>query len=166
MPQQAVVEFQPQPEPVNQSRIFYLVSHLAARRDRVLEDIIRPHGLTITQWRVLVGLGLLKSRTMNEVADFLALDRTTLTRTIDRLVERGLVVRAEVPHDRRLTEASLTAAGKALRLELLGQVVEVNERLTADVDSESLAIAEQVFELMLERLIGHRAGARRITDLV
>lgn len=156
---------EPETGPAGQSRLFYLMAHVIERRDRVIEDILRPHGLTLSQWRVLLGLGWLKVRTMNEVADFLAMDRTSLTRAVDRLAERDLVTRAEVPHDRRLTEASLTPAGQALRAELVAAVRELGERLTASVDPRDLAAAERVAEQVLERLVGHRAGARRIIDL-
>lgn len=152
--------------PAQRSRLFYLMSHVSERRDRILEDILRPHGLTLLQWRVLLGLGWLKVRTMNEVADFLAMDRTSLTRTIDKLCERGLAERAEVAHDRRLTEASLTGEGLALRGELVAAVLEMGERLTVAIDPDDLAAAERVAEQLLERLVGHRAGARRITEVI
>ncbi|MGA0605892.1 MarR family winged helix-turn-helix transcriptional regulator [Phenylobacterium sp. VNQ135] len=146
-------------------RIFYVFAHLWERRERVLSEILRPYDLSLTQWRLLYTLAKLPNRTMNEVADFLTLDRTSLTRAVDKLVARGLLLRAEVAHDRRLTEVTLTAAGRALRAELLDQNVELYERLIEGVDDAALDAASDVMELMLERIVGHRAGARRIMDL-
>ncbi|WP_309087882.1 MarR family transcriptional regulator [Phenylobacterium sp.] len=136
------------------------------RRDRTVESILKPHGLTLTQWRVLLAAGWMKARTMNEVADYLALDRTGLSRAVDRLVEHGLLVRTDVAHDRRLTEIAPTETGKALRKEVLSHMVELDQRLLAGLDSETKAAAEQACEHLLERLVGHRAGARRIIDLI
>ena len=149
----------------NRLRMFYVLARLWERRDRVLTEILRPHDLTLTQWRLLYNLAKMPSRTMNEVADFLTLDRTSLTRAVDRLVARGLLLRAEVPHDRRLTEITLTAAGHALRATVLEHNVELYERLVEGIDDEALAGATEVMELILERLVGHRAGARRIVEL-
>jgi len=146
-------------------RIFYVLAHLWERRERILSEILRPHDLSLTQWRLLYSLAKLQNRTMNEVADFLTLDRTSLTRAVDKLVVRGLLLRTEVAHDRRLTEITLTAAGRALRAEVLEQNVELYERLIEGADDASLEAATEVMELMLERLVGHRAGARRIVDL-
>ncbi|MCR5873862.1 MarR family transcriptional regulator [Phenylobacterium sp. J426] len=125
---------------------------------RILSEILRPHDLSLTQWRLLYTLSKLKNRTMNEVADFLTLDRTSLTRAVDKLVARGLLLRTEVAHDRRLTEITLTAAGRALREEVLEQNIELYERLIGGVDAAALESASEVMELMLERLVGHRAG--------
>jgi DNA-binding MarR family transcriptional regulator len=146
-------------------RVFYVLAHLWERRDRILSEILRPHDLSLTQWRLLYTLTKLSNRTMNEVADFLTLDRTSLTRAVDKLVARGLLLRTEVAHDRRLTEITLTAAGRALRDEVLEQNVELYERLIEGVDDEALESATEVMELMLERLVGHRAGARRIVEI-
>lgn len=157
--------------PENQSkssstRLFYLLTHVALRRDRMVESILKPHGLTLIQWRVLLAAGWMKARTMNEVADYLALDRTGLSRAVDRLVEHGLLERSEVAHDRRLTEIAPTEAGKALRKEVLGHTIELDQRLMAGLDPEVRGAAEQACEHLLERLVGHRAGARRIIDLI
>jgi len=150
----------------NITRLFYLLTHVSLRRDRMVESILKPHGLSLIQWRVLLAAGWMQSRTMNEVADYLALDRTGLSRAVDRLVEHGLVERNDVAHDRRLTEIVPTEAGKALRKEVLGHTVELDQRLVAGLDPETRAVVEQACEHLLERLVGHRAGARRIIDLI
>jgi len=147
------------------TRLFYLLTHVALRRDRMVESILKPHGLTLVQWRVLLAAGWMKVRTMNEVADYLALDRTGLSRAVDRLVEHGLLERTDVARDRRLTEIAPTEAGRALRKEILGHMVELDQRLVAGLDPEVREIAEQACEHLLERLVGHRAGARRIIEL-
>lgn len=151
---------------VRRVRIFYLLAHLSERRERLVQEIVRPHNLSVTQWRVLYALGKLATRTMNEVADYLVVDRTNLTRSVDKLVARGLLLRVEVAHDRRLTELVLTATGKSLREELLEQNIEVCEQLVEDLSQAQLDGAGEVLEAILTRLVGHRAGAKRITDLV
>lgn len=162
---EAARNIEPVSDRAHRLRIFYIASHFWERRERILSDLLRPHNLSLAQWRLLYSLAKLPNRTMNEVADFLTLDRTSLTRAVDKLVERGLLLRTEVAHDRRLTELSLTAAGRALREEVLEQNVELYERLIDGIDTRSLDAASEVLEIMLERLVGHRAGARRIVDI-
>jgi len=162
---EAIKQIEPVSSRAHRLRIFYLAAHFWERRDRVLSEILRPYNLSLAQWRLLYSLTKLPNRTMNEVAEFLTLDRTSLTRAVDKLVERGLLLRTEVAHDRRLTEITLTAAGRALRTDVLEQNVELYERLIDGIDTESLDAASEVLEIMLERLVGHRAGARRIVDI-
>lgn len=161
----AVQEIETASNRAQRLRIFYVLAHLWERRERILSEILRPHDLTLTQWRLLYTLAKLPNRTMNEVADFLTLDRTSLTRAVDKLVARGLLLRTEVAHDRRLTEITLTAAGRALRADVLEHNIELYERLLDGADADSLEAASEVLELILERLVGHRAGARRIVEL-
>ncbi|MCR5874134.1 MarR family transcriptional regulator [Phenylobacterium sp. J426] len=147
------------------ARVFFLLFQMMERRNRVIEDILRPHGLTLQQWRILLGLGWLKVRTMHEVADALAIDRTALSRAADKLAERGLLTRSEVAYDRRLTELALTTEGMAVRCEVLLQVRELGARLLAGIEPDAVAAAEELAEGVLERLVGHRAGARRIIEM-
>ena len=50
----------------------------------------------------------------NELAELLILDKSTMSRTINNLVEDGLVVRELHPEDRRYITIKLTEAGKSV----------------------------------------------------
>jgi DNA-binding MarR family transcriptional regulator len=90
---------------------FYLQYHLVKQRELVLSKVLAELGLTIPKWRILSILNRLDEASMGLVADFCAIDRTTLTRTVDQLVEAGIVLRREDPLDRRQTLMSLTPTG-------------------------------------------------------
>ena len=82
---------------------------------QLYDDLIAPSGLRITQFSLLVRLARDGTARMSDLADALLLDRTALSRTLDPLVERGLVSIVS-GHDARTREVSLTRAGaKALR---------------------------------------------------
>jgi DNA-binding MarR family transcriptional regulator len=61
-------------------------------------------------------LGVLRDRrpTMNELAKFLDLDKSSVTGLVDRAERRGLVLRTPSTSDRRAVLVSLTAEGRAL----------------------------------------------------
>lgn len=63
---------------------------------------------------------------LSELAEKHAVSLPTMSNSISRLVERGLVTRVRAPHDRRVVRVELTTAGKAA-LELMRRSVE--ERL-------------------------------------
>ncbi len=71
---------------------------------------LRPCGLRATQLSLLLACATPEPTTIARVSDMLAIDRTTLTRTLRPLSRRGLIEigRAE---DRRLRLISVTEAG-------------------------------------------------------
>jgi DNA-binding MarR family transcriptional regulator len=89
---------------------------LAARRrarsiTRLFETRLRPHGLRATQFSVLAALALKGPTPISELADFLALERTTLTRGAS-LLERNGWVAAAPSEDARRHPLRLTPAGR------------------------------------------------------
>jgi DNA-binding MarR family transcriptional regulator len=78
---------------------------------QVYDDFLRPTGLRVTQFSVLVALRNLHQSTVNQLADKLVVDRTTLTRNLRPLEDAGLV-RTRPGADRRVREIFLTTAGE------------------------------------------------------
>lgn len=70
--------------------------------------------LTLPQYRTLVVLAGHGPRRAVDLAADLGVHPSTVTRTCDRLVRRGLVRRHRETSDRRSVRLSLTEAGKAL----------------------------------------------------
>lgn len=89
---------------------------LAARRraralTRLYEERLRPHGLRATQFSVLAALALKGPTRVGELAEFLVLERTTLTRGATLLEKKGWVDAAPST-DARERRLRLTAAGR------------------------------------------------------
>lgn len=146
-------------------RIMHLLDQVALRRDRVAAEILKPYRLTLPQWRLLLHLAFADTASMNELAESLATDRTSLTRTVDKLVASQFVARSSPSHDRRVTMLTLTPAGRRLCATTLPHIADHGEWLLADIDETQLRRTTQVLEEMLARLIGHRVGVRRVSDI-
>lgn len=89
---------------------------LAARRHaraitRLYDEKLRPHGIQSTQFSVLAVLGVKGPTPLGELADILGLERTSLTRSADRLEDEGWVTDAE-SDDARVRQLKLTATGR------------------------------------------------------
>src|ERR1700722_1847645 len=78
-----------------------------------LERRAAEHDLSLAATRLL---GVLRDRkpTMNELAQLLALDKSSITGLVDRAERRGLVTRVPSPTDRRSVRVSLTDYGRSL----------------------------------------------------
>ncbi len=103
----------------------------AARRlARRFDEALRPLGLTSGQFSLLMSLNRPAPPRMGEVAELLAMDRTTLTAALKPLQRRGLVRVEQDARDRRSRLLSLTAAG----LDALAEAVPVWTRVHAEID--------------------------------
>lgn len=78
-----------------------------------LVRIAATRGVSVVQTRLL---GILRDRepTINELAGFLQLDKSSVTGLVDRAQERGLVRRVASAHDGRSVQVRITASGRAL----------------------------------------------------
>lgn len=70
--------------------------------------------VTLPQFRTLAVLSTRGPQTVSALADHLAVHASTMTRMCNRLVTRGLVVRAPSAIDRREVVVTLSAAGSSL----------------------------------------------------
>lgn len=78
---------------------------------QLFDGILRPSGLRITQFTLMVAISLRGSTPIQELAEILGMDRTTLTRNLKGLEEAGIVSVA-VGTDRRSRLVSLTPKGE------------------------------------------------------
>lgn len=67
--------------------------------------------ITMSQCHALVEIGRAKSISLNELAELLNLEKSTMSRTVNNLVTNGLVKRDIDSSDRRYVTISLTDSG-------------------------------------------------------
>jgi len=79
----------------------------------VLSRVAAEHDLSLTQLRVLAILRDRRVR-LSDLADYLGLDKSTISGLVDRAEKRGLLQRAPNPADGRATDVFLTAEGMQL----------------------------------------------------
>jgi DNA-binding MarR family transcriptional regulator len=81
---------------------------------RRFDDALRPLGLTNGQYSLLISLNRPQPPKMGDVAELLAMDRTTLTANLKPLERRGLLTVKPDEADRRNRRLALTDAGRDL----------------------------------------------------
>lgn len=138
-------------EPLTAGHLFFLLHHLVRQREMALSRELGKTGLTLSQWQVLATLSRLDKATMGEVAAFCATDRTTLTRTVDRMVEDGLIKRDRDLVDRRQVHLNLTEKGCEVFQTALAEVTRFNDRVTGVLKAEEV---EQL-QPMIRRVLVH-----------
>jgi DNA-binding MarR family transcriptional regulator len=78
---------------------------------QLYDEILRPSGLRVTQFSILATIARLGEANLRQLESMLAIDQTTLTRSLN-LLERNRVVE-RVPHpDGRIKAMTLTSKGR------------------------------------------------------
>ncbi len=78
---------------------------------QLYDDRLRPSGLRVTQFSILAALARRGEANVTELTAALAIDQTTLTRSLTLLERDGVIVRAPHP-DGRIKALRLTARGR------------------------------------------------------
>ncbi|OZB98378.1 MarR family winged helix-turn-helix transcriptional regulator [Paenibacillus sp. XY044] len=87
-------------------------AYIGMRRE--LEGLLKPYGITHTQWSALGIIDHYPGITPSEMEPILMIERPSVTSLINGLVKRGLVYRRDHPEDARSKQIYLTEPGKEL----------------------------------------------------
>jgi DNA-binding MarR family transcriptional regulator len=99
------------------------------------DDALRPLGLTPTQFTILQALSLTGTVHQGKLGEILAMDSTTLTRTLNIMARHGWVEKLQ-GRDRRERQLRLTRPGHAQLDRALPIWQEVQARLRRKLGSE------------------------------
>lgn len=116
----------------------YAIGHTAARLKIGLRRLFLAagHDITPEQWVVLYRLHETQGLTQCGLGERTVKDRTTITRILDRMEAKDLLVRRRDHHDRRSQRIFLTPEGKTLVTRLVPLVQEYAAEAFADVPSD------------------------------
>ena len=78
---------------------------------QLYDDVLRPSGLRVTQFSILATIARLGEANLRQLESMLAIDQTTLTRSLGLLERDGVIERASHP-DGRIKAMRLTAKGR------------------------------------------------------
>lgn len=100
-------------------------------------------GVSIAQCHAIVEIGRTNEISLNELAELLTLDKSTMSRTINNLVESGLVIRELHPEDRRYITIKLTEKGNQVYKNTEGSMRDYYGKIFGSIPEDS---REQVLE--------------------
>ena len=143
---------------------FYLLFQAVRRRDAAFAKALAQFGLDLGKWRTLSVVRRLAGCTMNELAEFTTIDRTTLTRTADQLAAAGFVERQGSAADRRLVCLVITEAGHAVFGQALDAMRGFNAVALQGVEDDELAVLKTALGKILLNITGSESRTRAILD--
>ena len=102
------------PENFQTCAIGMLLGRAAILKDRILDWHLESEGVTAAQFKVLIIVTQYQVDTPAELCRYLGLDSGSMTRMLDRLEQKGLILRNRCADDRRQVRLELTAGGQTL----------------------------------------------------
>ena len=127
----------PRPAPLSTADagpLSFAIFSLARAHRGYAARLLRDLGLHPGQELLLMQLLERDGQTQSELLDGVGLDHSTVSKSLRRMQEAGLVSRTPAQHDRRVLVVSLTDAGRALRPALAAMWAELERVSTRDLD--------------------------------
>jgi DNA-binding MarR family transcriptional regulator len=119
---------------------------------RAAEAAMRPYGLTSVQWAPLMIISRGGNPTAASLARDLNTDTGAMTRMLDRLEAKGLLMRTRSATDRRVVELTLTEQGRELTTQIPHHLAAVYNSHLAGFSQEEFSQLKQ----LLRRIIANR----------
>jgi DNA-binding MarR family transcriptional regulator len=126
----------------------FLLARAGARMGNAFARALKPHDLSLTEWRVCASLQHTPEQTLSELASQASCDLSALSRIVDRLVERRLAVRKRAVDDKRAVRIALSVKGAALTRTIVPLARHYESVALADFDSSEV----RMLRGMLQRL--------------
>jgi DNA-binding MarR family transcriptional regulator len=142
--------------------LFHLFAVLARHRDAELDRALKVCRLNTTRHRAISVIARLQPCTMRELSDFSAVDRTTMTRTVDQLVASGLIERATSASDRRLVLLTLTEQGQQAYRQAISIVHELNRRIVQEIPEDAQRTVARAKQRMVSNLVDDPEMVQRL----
>jgi len=132
----------------------FVINRTAYMMRQHLQEEFRnqKHSTTPEEFALLRVLWKKDGRRQGELADYAFKDRTTVTRLIDGMVRKGLLVRKLDPTDRRVVCTWLTRAGKSLENKLVPIAHDLVDYSTGDVSQSDIDITLRTLKVVQANL--------------
>ncbi|HYP83964.1 MarR family winged helix-turn-helix transcriptional regulator [Variovorax sp.] len=136
-----------------EDHIFFLCTQVVERRNRLLQEALKPLDMLPTEYRVLSALLRKGGLTMQELSQWTAFERTRITHILHGMEARDWVKRTVMAHDRRNVVSTITPSGQAVFDKAKVVVDAVTDDITRANSPEDLDELRRTLRTMRTRLI-------------
>lgn len=107
-------------------------------------------GTTVSQCHAIVEIGRANEISLNELAELLGLDKSTMSRTINNLVDSKLVIRESHPEDRRYVTIKLTDEGQKVFSTIEGSMEHYYKSIFLSIPEEKRGQVLESLQLIID----------------
>ncbi len=137
-------------------RLIYLTAQ--TMRNHV-ERVLKPYHLTSEQAVLLKNMDISTGRPQSELCDLVGKNPANITRILDRLEKKELIIRRDNPDDRRSSLVFQTQNGQRLSAEVASLFTTISARIEEDIRPADVAVFKKVLGRIntnLQRLSEYR----------
>ncbi|WP_085317717.1 MarR family winged helix-turn-helix transcriptional regulator [Derxia lacustris] len=135
----------------------FTLRQIVVSMTRAIDQRMAEHGITDAQWKPLLHISMGRASTAAELAREGCIDTGAITRLLDRLEAKGLVLRVRSTEDRRVVKLELTPEGERLAALIPRALCEVINGHLAGFSREEHDVLRALLLRMLEN--GQRMNA-------
>lgn len=133
---------------------FYWLTRFTGRYIRQMELVLKPIGLDVPRWRVLMTLRNKEVLSVSEIADHAIVKLPTMTKIVQRMQAEGLVECRQSAADGRVTQVLLTAAGATAGQKAWEAANKIYERAFEDLSKKDVATLNKLLRTITRSLAG------------
>ncbi|HEY9279361.1 MAG TPA: MarR family winged helix-turn-helix transcriptional regulator [Eoetvoesiella sp.] len=139
-------------EPYEEQSAAYLLRQVAERLANSLTQSLRPFKQSTSVYRVLIALTRRNPATMRELIELTLIEPSTLSRTVARMAQHGLITCSPVEGDARALLVTVTDTGLAQLDAILPAATAQYEWAVHNVPQEELEAMRLTLQKMLRNL--------------
>jgi DNA-binding MarR family transcriptional regulator len=145
-------------------RLGFLIHDVSRLRRIAFDQLMKPLGVTRSQWWVLAHLSRHDGMMQTELAALLDVGKVTLGGLVDRLENGNLVKRVPDPTDRRAKRVYLTPLAKKILMDMRNAEDEMNERILRGVSAVRRTEVMKALETIKHNLVQITASAQPLEE--
>lgn len=132
-----------------------LISILYRKNQIYLNAAMKPLNITTAEQPILMYLYRHDAVSQEEISAYLQVDKALTTRTIQSLLEKGLVTKKKDEKDKRCNKISLTQKGQDMREAMVEKFVGWNKIMLEGMDEAKRDLLFELLEEMVEKTEQH-----------
>ncbi|MEE4660717.1 MAG: MarR family winged helix-turn-helix transcriptional regulator [Halieaceae bacterium] len=127
----------------------YRLSRLTNTVSNAIAALYRDRfGLSIPDWRVLAVLARFPGSSAQDLVSRTRMDKVAVSRSVARLVERGMVNRATDEKDRRLSRLALSAEGSSVYARIVPMARDCEAALLEDLEPKQREALDRLLTML------------------
>jgi DNA-binding MarR family transcriptional regulator len=145
-------------------RLGFLIHDVSRLRRLAFDQLMKPLGVTRSQWWVIAYLSRHDGMKQTELADLLDVGRVSLGALVDRLEASKCVIRKPDPSDRRAKLVFLTPTAHKLLADMRKAEVDMNARILRGVSARQRAELTELLAKLKHNLMAVVAGEGKTSE--
>ncbi len=126
--------------------IIFLLAKAYQKAHGNFKEHLLPYGITPVQHLILETLWEEEGLTASEIGKRLVLDNATLSGVLDRMSEKGWILKTTDEADKRFIRIYLTGKAKKLKPSILGEREKSNEEILGSLNLEEKVLIKRLLK--------------------